>query len=229
MLTKKRILWSISIVLVLLISLLVFLLVYLPYQVFDHKPIAFPEKKLDAAAIATLSAKVQKLMPNIMNSKPEDVLTLELTEAETNTVLLFAENGQSYHDVFSGNMEIETKTNKPYVIFFQDGAFNVFICHRLELFKIFDEYINIKFSIKPHIQDGKSKIKIRYFKAGNISIPRRILQSYFEEEMVKANNTTEYQMLAPLLKEVIITEQNELRISFKPFRLKQIVMQFLLK
>lgn len=229
MLSKKGFVWIISIVFLVIISILSFFLIYLPYQIFDHKPMAFPEKKFDIKTINSLSAKIQKIMPQIVNSKPEDVLTLDLTTDEINTVILFAENGQSYQDVLAGNLDIETKTNKPYVIFFQDGIFHILISKKVELFKVFDEYINMSVTLKPYIKDGKSLIKVKTAMAGDLKVPRRFLQNYLDDEMQKVNNTEEYKMLAPILKEVIVTDKNELHISFKPFRLKQIMMQFLLK
>lgn len=220
---KSGRLYLIAKVLLVLAGLLLVLIIAMAFTVLGSHP-EYSPNELNSNQIMLQSKIINRILPDIMKSKPDDICQIELNEEEVNSIITLIENGGKLSDFFSpgkqGSPQIQPSQN--YKVVFQNKQFDISLAVDT---KTFGSYVHLKLQCTPIITEKEASIKVESASAGVLPLPKEFTANIIKAQLESARNEQYYKIFREIIISASITPDGKLMIIYRPNELKSILVK----
>ena len=212
---------------ILLVSLLVFTLLFICIFTYFMHLLFGAEKSYDTESLTQqhveLQNKVVKRLTDILlKSKPGRICVLTLNQAEVNAIIAAITNSDSLVEFFFINKQIGEKPKKrPYKIIFKENRFDIKYSFPSDYDTPFGKHINLSISGTPELNKKGINLDIKSASAGDVPLPPRQVEKILHSLLSDYENDQTFKMIHEVVVRAYITRENNLVIYFYPYRIRK--------
>ena len=224
---KSGRLYLIAKILLVLAGLLLVLIIAMAFAVLGSHP-KYAPNEFNSNQIMLQSKIINRMLPDIMKSKPGDICRVELNEEEVNSIITLIENGGKLSDFFSPGKQ-ESPQIQPlqnYKVLFQNKKFDISLAVDT---RTFGSYIRFNLQCIPEITDKEALIKVESAYAGALPLPKEFTANIIKEQLNNSRNEQYYKMFREIIVSASITPEGKLLITYRPNELKSILLKNIFK
>lgn len=220
---KSGRLYLIAKILLILAGLLLALIIGMAFAVLGSQP-KYKPNDLNSSQIMLQSQILNRMLPDIMKSKPGDICQIELNEEEVNSIITLIENGGRLADFFSPgkNDGPQIQPVQNYKVVFQNKKFDISLAVDANLF---NSYIRFNLQGIPEITEKDATLKVESASAGALPLPRDFTASVIKSQLEDAKNKAAYKLVREIVISAAVTPEGKLLITYHPDKLKSIFLK----
>lgn len=222
--TTKRgrpILWT---VLAAAVVLLLFFTLIVVGLLFNHDP-KYPTIPMESVHVTNQTKILNRIIPVVMKSQPDDIAEINLTEDEVNSIIRFIDNSGNLIDFFSRKNSGKKRQTQNYRATFQQGRFNIAYAVETGISNPFGSCIIFKVIGKPVITETDQYLDLDSAKLGDLPLPAEQAETIFKAIIDSYRNDDAFKQIRNIIVKANVTAEGHLLIVYRPYKLRNYVMR----
>lgn len=215
---------------IILISLIVFTLVFLCIftyfinLIFDSEQ-SYNTKSLTQEDVFHQSKVIMRLTTLLWQSKPGKVCVLTLNQTEVNAIIAAISNADSLGDFLSAGQVGKTPKKRPYKIIFKGNRFDIKYSFPTGYYTPFGKHINLTVSGTPGLNKKGVHVNIKSISAGDLPLSPHQVEKILHSLLEDYENDEIFKKIHKIVVKAYITPENNLVIYFYPYRIKNVLTE----
>lgn len=189
---------------------------------FSNNPNYTPEP-LNSTQFEVHGRILNKIMSDIIKSKPDTIKEIVLDEIEVNAVFVLAENGQKLANFFSPVAVKDNKQakNQNYKLKFKNGKIIIDLAIDTNIITPAGRFICLKVSGIPSITSSNVDFLPDSTHAGAIPVPDTIASMFIANMLDKIKNEEYYKIAREIIVSTEVVDNQKIKISYYPYRARK--------
>jgi len=213
---------------IILISLIVFTLLFLCIFTYFLHLIFDPEQSYETEAITQQHvfhqfSVITRLKNLLYQSKPGEVCVLTLSQAEVNAIIATIANSDSLWDfLFSARQVGKDPKKRPYKIVFKESRFDIKYSFPSDYNTPFGKNINLAVSGTPELTPKGINLGLKSVSAGDLPLSPHQVEKILHSLLKDYESDEIFKRIHEVVVKAYITPKNNLVIYFYPYRIKNV-------
>jgi hypothetical protein len=181
-------------------------------------------------SVMSASAKLMEHGAGIMGAcDPEEIKDISFTEDEVNGLIFTGLKDQSISPFLENSGVKRPDALKDLNVLFKDGKFIVNYSKDTEIWTPFGKVVNVEAYVVPQIQNGELILDIKKVKLGSFNASESQIKNMLGDRLENLKKLPEYQKFMDTVPELLIDENKQLKIKYKPYYIREMLQERFMK